>query len=381
MIVVTAISAVHLPKAIVMAKSVKEQMPGSKIVVALMEDKLPSAAKQCSYFDETVLMKDIAAWDSVSKFFFQYTLIEAERACRSFAVRYVYDKYGSENHFVSMDAGTMMLSPLNELPTIWEAHPIAMASKVVFPESLDAHMQSNVRQKGIFDTAFVALRRHSITNDFLKWWCRLSENNCYYEIDSSRFADQSWLDFTHTLFDNVYAIRNPGYLVNADNLMERWNITAAGPNHYEIEGQPLRIILPSSGFLQATAWIEDANAMLYQELYENYRARIEAESDAAVESVPWCYSIFASGEAISDLTKSLFRRYYYENPETENPYLLTNAYFGTGEELMNGYSSTDEAMLDPSPDESFEKTNALKRRKLVRKKRKSIRRKRIQRRK
>ncbi|MGO4547081.1 hypothetical protein AB4Z29_20060 [Paenibacillus sp. 2TAB23] len=380
MIVVTAISAVHLPKAIVMAKSVKEQMPGSKVVVALMEDKLPIAARQCSYFDETVLMKDIDALDSVPKFFFQYTLIEAERACRSFAVRYVYDKYGSENHFISMDAGTMMLSPLNELPAIWEAHPIAIASKVIFPEALDAHMQSSVRQKGIFDTGFVALRRHSITNDFLKWWCRLSENNCYYENESSRFADQSWLDFTHTLFDSVYAIRNPGYLVNADNLMERWNITAAGPNHYAVEGQPLRIVQPSKGVLQATAWIEDANAMLYQELYENYRKSLEAVSDTEMESEPWSYGIFSSGEVVSDRSKALFRRYYYENPETENPYLLTNAYFGPDEQVVHGYSGSDEDMLDSSL-EMFEKTTVLKRRKLVRKKRKSIRRKRIQRRK
>lgn len=381
MIIVTAISADHLPKAIVMAKSVKEQMPGSKVVVAIMEDKLPPAAKQCSYFDETVLMKDIVVPDSVLKFFFQYTLIEAERACRAMAARYVYDKYGSENHFVSVDAGTMIVSPFNELAAIWEAHPIAMASKVVCPEALDAHIQSSVRQKGIYDIGFVAFRRHAIANAFLKWWCRLSENNCYYESENSRFADQSWLDFTHTLFDNVYAIRNPGYLVNADNLMERWNITAAGPNHYDIEGHPLRIVQPSSGFLQATAWIEDANAMLYQELYESYRARLLAARDAMVESVPWSYGKFASGEAISDRTKAVFRRYYYENPETENPYLLTNAYFGPDEQPVNGYIGSDEAMPGFGPDETIGKTTVLKRRKLVRKKRKSIRRKRMQRRK
>ncbi|OMF31782.1 hypothetical protein BK133_15370 [Paenibacillus sp. FSL H8-0548] len=323
MIIGTVASARDLPVAIRMAQSVKQHMPSSKVVCGVMEASMPSEAFHCPYFDEVILMQDTGAFADMQKFFFQYTVQEAAQACKSLLVKYMYSKYIDDNLILYMDAETLIISPLEELIAISEKHPIILIGQIIDPEALDMDRLLSLRQSGIYHSGFMAFKRHSSTEQFLRWWCRICENSCCYDESSKQFADQDWLDHSHTLFDDVYSLRHPGYFVTAENLMERWNITLTPHSGYCIDGLPLRALRLSGDFLEAAAWIEIENAELYQSLFRKYSKELPSVNDGAA----WSYSLFASGEVVSNQTKGLFRRCYYENPNLDNPFLLSNTFF------------------------------------------------------
>ena len=55
----TVATASYLPQAIVMAKSVKKQMPGCKVTVCLVEEKISDGALLDTYFDRVILAKNL----------------------------------------------------------------------------------------------------------------------------------------------------------------------------------------------------------------------------------------------------------------------------------------------------------------------------------
>ncbi|WP_053377291.1 hypothetical protein [Paenibacillus sp. FJAT-27812] len=369
MIIGTVSSASRLPSAMILAKSVKKHMRESKVVVGIIEDSMPSEALIYPYFDEVVLIKDLGTYPDMQKFFFQYTAEEATRACRAPMMKHIYNKYTDEHLMLYMDAETKVVSPLEELAAAAANHPIILIGNVVHPETLDMDWLSGIRHRGIYHPGFLALKRHPDAERFLSWWSKLSENNSYYDHGSKRFADQAWLDLTHTLFDDVYALRHNGYLVTAENIMERWNIHQVSPEAYTIDGQPLRSIHVTDDFLHATSWIDSERGELFGSLFQDYSEERKGMAQRAVNSAPWSYSRFAGGEPIEDQTKEMFRRHYYVNPEIDNPFLLSNAFF-TGEQRSVEAPSLPALLPKSKP------VMQARRRRLRRKKEYSVRKKR-----
>ncbi|MGO4345956.1 hypothetical protein AB4Z45_10755 [Paenibacillus sp. MCAF9] len=375
MIFGTVIHAEHAAKAIMMAKSIKKHIPNGKVIIGVMEETMPNAAVGCPCFDEVVLMKDMDAYSNMKKFFFQYTLQEAQRACKALLVNYIYKKYTNDITIHYLDADTWVISPFEELADGFNQHPITLIGKVIDPEFLDLDWLTDVRKNGIYDSSFMSFKRHSVTESFLKCWLKLSENNCYYDQAIHNFIDQGWLDQSHTLFDGVFSLRDAGYQVSHSNLMERWDISKTAPQTYSIGNKPLRSIRISNNFELAISWIEHEKGQLYGELIEKYKNEwIEVERNTAASST-WSYSHFTSGEVIADQTRGKFRMHYYDNSEVENPFLLSNGYF------HSEAFSTDE-MDQPipfyadEPDRIKHRNMMVKKRRARRKLRKSIRKKR-----
>lgn len=335
MIFGTVISADWLPRAILMAKSIKKNMPYSKVIIGIMEETMPNDIAQCLYFDEAILMKDVGNYLNMKKFFFQYTVQEAVRACKASLLTYIYKKYTEEQSMVYLDANTRVMSPFEELSVISNQHPITLIGKAMNPEFLDLDELTDVRQNGVYDSSFIAIKRHPVAERFLKWWLKISENSCYYDHAYKGFTDQGWLDLSHTLFDDVYSLRNPGYQVSPGNIMERWNITRTAANIFLIDNQPLRSLIVSDDFVQAVSWLDSEKGQFYCELLHACDSGNEEIDKYARDSTAWSYSLFTSGETISDQAKEKFRKHYYDNPEIANPFLLSNAYFNVEEININ----------------------------------------------
>lgn len=334
MIFGTVIHTDGLARAIMMAKSIKKQMPCSKVIIGIMEESMPHAASKCPYFDETLLMKNTSAYSNMRKFFFQYTFQEAQRACKALLTSYIYKKYTNEDTIIYLDADTWVISPFDEL-TVSNQHPITLIGKVTNPEVLDLDGLTDVRKNGIYDSSLMSFKRHPVSEKFLNCWSKLCEHNCYYDRTIHQFIDQDWLDLAHTLFDGVYTLRHSGYQVSPSNLMERWNIEKTTPLTYSIDNQPLRSIRFSHDFLLATSWINPDRGEIYDSLFHEYSNELKEMDQLTISGSLWSYGAFSSGEAVTDQTKQKYRRYAYDNPEIENPFLLSNAYFSLEHNNVN----------------------------------------------
>lgn len=337
MIFGTVISACYLPRAMILARSIKKHMPKSKIIVGLIEEEIPVSAFRFPYFDEVILMKYISPHSNYHKFFFQYTMQEAARACKAQVMKYMYNKFLIEDTIVYLDADMKVLGPFDELRAIVEKHPITIAGHYMYPETFDPDSLAEVRKSGIHHSGFVALKRHAVAEKYLHWWSKLSIHHGYFDQDKKRFADQDWLDLTQHFFDEVYLLRHAGYNVSSLNLIERWNINRIGED-YVIDNQPLRCLQFTPHLLQASSWIEPDKGKIYSELYYQYMSELKALELSDTGKKPWSYSCFSGGELITDETKRIFLKNYFENPEIENPFLLSNAYFNTDQTTENKVS-------------------------------------------
>ncbi|CAM4080324.1 hypothetical protein L1N85_08955 [Paenibacillus alkaliterrae] len=333
MIIGTIASGGYLPRAMAMARSVKEHMPKTRVVVGIIEDKMPGEALHCPFFDEVILMKEICGSNNPNKFFFQYTVLEAARACKAIVMSYIYSKYVDENILVYLDAEMKVLTPFDELPAIAAMHPILVTGNLVKPESIDLVWSSEHPDEGLCNSSFLSLKRHPEAAKFLLWWSKLSEHHGYYDHEQNKYADQIWLERSHYFFDDVYTLRHVGYNVNACNIMERWNIVQAERGTYSIDHQPLRCLHFTSDLLQASSWLETSKSELYNDLFFRYSKELQELGQDSIGTMPWSYDFFYNGERISDRTKKIFRENYYDNPEIENPFLLSNSYFNTSSVL------------------------------------------------
>ncbi len=172
MIFGTVTSASDLPKAMIMARSVKKYMPRSKVVVGIIEDKIPESALRFPYFNEVILMKHITTYTIYHKFFFQYTLQEAIRSCKAPIMKYIYYKYTDEDIMVYLDADMKVLGPFDELPAIVKEHPITVTGHFIYPETFDPDGMAEIRKSGLHHPGFVALNRHPVAEKYLLWWSK-----------------------------------------------------------------------------------------------------------------------------------------------------------------------------------------------------------------
>lgn len=371
MIVGTVLSASHLPSAMIMAKSFKMNMPGSKVIAGIIEEEMPLSALQYPYFDEVVLVKNICMYPNYRKFFFQYGIEEAVSSSKAQVMNYIYDKYTDEQIIIYMDSDMKIMSPFDELSTIAENHPIIISGHFINPESFDFEWLSRLRESGIYNSGFLALKRDPVAKRFLLWWGKACERPGRYD----QFKGQPWLDLAHNYFDDVYALRHPGYNIGHWNMMERWDIDCVGPNSYTIEGQPLRCIHFSSNYLLVSTWIDTDKGQIYNDIFNQYRAEMNELGQDAHDQLSWSYNNYSSGEKIADHARIAFSSNYYENPAIEDPFLLTNAFFEPDKVPDN----VDMISIPHQPRKlrrKYNKVNRIKMRRVSRKKRNPIRKKR-----
>lgn len=351
MIIATVAAARDLAGAAVMARSVKEQMPGTKVVVGIIEEAMPAGALQVPYFDEVVLLGNVLRYPNLSKFFFQYDEEEAKNACKAPLMNYIYDRYPHEALFVYLDPNTRVYSPISELTTITKDHPIVITGHHTNADYMDWEWRSAHGKTGVYSSGLLALKRHPEAKRFVLWWAKISERHA-----SNEYA---YLDLAPVYFDDVYTLRHSGYGIEQRNLIERWNIAHTLLGGWTVNGSPLRTIHYSKEFPAAMSWIDESKGQLYSKLYEQYMHEL-VEAVQPATSSDWSYSHFSSGERISRAAKQSFRLNYYDNPAVDNPFTLSNAFFHS--EPAESWSADDIAL----PYEEVNRMRRTKRAKAVR---------------
>lgn len=327
MIVGTVCSAAHLPRAMVMARSVKQHMPDCKVVVGLVEENMIAEAWTFPFFDEVVLIKNICVFPNYYKFLFQYTPQEAAGSSKGLVMNYIYNKYTSEELMIYLDSDIKAMSPFEELPAMVERHPILIVGHLKDTSTFDMARLKHYRKCGIYNSGFIVFKRHPEAKRFIDWWVQKCERFGYFDYEQGIYTDQTWLDFAHNYFEDVYSIRHSGYNVGPWNMTERWNINALGNGQFTIDGVMLRCMHFSSHYDLVTGWMKPPYAQIYQSIYRTYTAELHEMGQEVLGKKQWSYSTFANGEPIHDSTRRNFRERHYELPQISNPYLLSNSYF------------------------------------------------------
>ncbi|MNZ57264.1 hypothetical protein D3C78_752380 [compost metagenome] len=329
MIITTSICANYLPKAMVLAKSVKRTNPEAHFIVCLLEREIHPAALTCDAFDEIVLAKDLG-FEQFDKFIFKHSIVEASTAVKGQLFVYMLDRYPHENKFVYLDPDIEVYDELVELKAALDEHAIVLTPHLCHPEDImDAVMDNELSalQHGVFNLGFLAIARSGEAERFAAWWASRLSMFCYDDIPRGIFTDQKWIDLAPCYFD-VHILKHPGYNVAPWNLSKRKLTYTDG---YQVNGQALRFF-HYSGFDSGAnegmirKYVPDLSNCVYN-LRDNYVRQLEEADQSKLGQTEWSYDFFQNGEQIKRNSRIIFRDVPELPYRVENPFAESNDFF------------------------------------------------------
>lgn len=326
----TVITNSFIPRAMVMAKSVKKHNPHSKVVVCLVEEDIPKTTVNLNtFFDDIILAKELG-FSNFYRFIFQYSQFEGANACKAQLLIRLLEAYSKHDYFVFLDADTKVFGPFDELLEHLGTNEIVISPHFISIDADDpfAHLET-IHSSGIFNTGLYAIKRGPESSKFLHWWAKILSKHCYRNPFRGMWNEQKWLDLLPGTFDfNI--LKDPGYNVGGWNFHERL-LTAEDQGRYLVNGKPLRLF-HFSGIhndyydKQMTTTTQNQQKILEQFKRKYMQELLEMDQDSLAQK-SWSYSCFTTGHIIDRNSRLIFRN----NPELyrdlANPFLKSNEFF------------------------------------------------------
>ncbi len=313
MIFCTSVCANYLPKAMVLAESLKKHNPNSEFVVCLVEKTIEEAAEKFEYFDYVVLSKDIGIRD-FDNFIFRHTIVEASTAVKGDLFEYLLNNFKDEDKFVYLDPDIMVYSSFSELDSILEKNEIVLTPHTYFPEAGEEFnngifLECNHLKRGVYNLGFLGIRRGEESSKFITWWKNRLNLLCYDEVDKGLFVDQKWIDLAPALF-NVYILKEPGYNLAYWNLSKR-NISIQDGKDYYANDKPLVFVHFSgwdSGFNNTAiaTYAPNVNELIH-EINKQYNAQLSEMDKYNLSKAKWSYNYFDNGDEIPRGIRIIYR--------------------------------------------------------------------------
>lgn len=327
MIYCTVVTNQYLTLAITMAKSVKKMDKNAKIVVCLVEEDLSYASQFASFFDDIVLAKHLGISNFYS-FIFKHNSFEAPCACKPRIIKYSMDKFPSEHHFIYIDSDVKVFSGFDKINNLLNQYAIILTPHILKEDEFEFVLYPC----GAFNAGFLALNRSDEAIQFLNWWMKKVEENCYFEIENGLFVDQKWLDLVPAYYKGAYILKDPGYNVASWNLTERDLqgdlVRGVKANNHDL------IFFHFSGILRLKQdyhlhirKFEKNNQSPVYSIINNYLEDLVSNGHNFGKEIPWSYDRFSSGEVINNKSRVVYRRNIGKFSKIVNPFLKSNKRF------------------------------------------------------
>jgi hypothetical protein len=319
MLICTSICSNYLPKAMVLAESVKRLQPGRKFVVCLVEKEVPAEARRFPHFDDVILARDLG-FPNFGRFIASHSKVEAATAVKGQLFRHLLDRFPGEQAFVYLDPDIRVFTDPTELDELLQHEDIVLTPHLLYPGNLD--MELSCLNHGIYNLGFLAVRRSPEAERFIEWWSARLDFACYDDMGNGLFTDQKWVDLAPAFF-NVRLLKHPGYNVATWTLMHRKFSESEGM--LKVNGQPVRFIhfsgFDSGTYFKAIDWWVTEHKELAVRLGEEYRAALSAHGQDRLGRIPWSYDLLDNGRPFPpDVRRALRDKNLL--PE-QDPYSLT----------------------------------------------------------
>lgn len=310
MFVYTSVTKSYLPKARVLAKSVKHFHPDWKFVLLYSDDTPAGFNLEAEPFDEilTIDQLGIPNWKGWA---FQHTVVELctavkGRAAEILAARPDVDKV------MYIDPDIRVYNSLSELESMLDEHEILLTPHLLDAETDLSAIQDNeisALKHGVYNLGFFAARASGQGLDFIRWWSSRLISFCRDDIPGGLFTDQRWCDLAPAFFSKLCIVRDRGYNVATWNIAHR-HLTKDVNGTLLVAGVPLRFYHFTSydsgdglGMLMRYA----ADQTIAHELWDDYGKELVAAGQKDEKLRGWLYGQFDNGEKIPNEVRRLYR--------------------------------------------------------------------------
>ena len=307
----TSITANYIPKARVLAESVKIHNPGAVFYVMLCDSIPDSLNLSTEPFDVIIELKDLGI-DSLDSWIFKHTVVELCTAVKGSAFKWIFDNTDAEK-VVYLDPDIVVLHKLDELERILDSLSIVITPHMVSPEeTTEAILDNEIcsLKHGVYNLGFLALKKDSIAENFLNWWIQRLLEYCFDDIPNGLFTDQRWIDLAPCFFDNILILRDKTYNVATWNLSQR--LVGINENgKLVIERQPIKFF-HFSGFdsgdqaVMLAKYAANIDPLL--ELRSWYVSELQGKGQSILGSIPCVHSFYSNGAPITDEARLVYRK-------------------------------------------------------------------------
>jgi hypothetical protein len=308
----TSITANYIPKARVLAASLKRFHPDYQFHIVL-SDRIPSQIEIDSEPFDSIITIDELQIPDLDSWIFKHTLVEMCTGVKGFAFQEIIRRHRPDYVFF-FDPDMAILSPIDSLIAKLNVHSIVLTPHQTEPEETDRAIVDNEicsLKHGVFNLGFLGIRATAGSEGlkFVDWWSDRLGSYCYDDKLNGLFTDQRWVDLAPAFFSDLHIAREPIYNVATWNLTHRVATGSLEEGIY-INGEPL-CFYHFSGFDSG-----DQEIMLKQygkqspvlfELRNWYIDRCRANEQDRLGKLSCVYSCFDNGKPISKNQRILYR--------------------------------------------------------------------------
>lgn len=308
----TSVNNNYLPKARILAATVKKNCPNAYFTLVLADDLPPEVDVAQEYFDEILLVEDLGIpVKNLNLWIYQHTVVELCTAIKGQAL--VKFLEGGSEKVVYLDPDIAVFDSLEDLDQLLDQYDVVLTPHQTIPESNTRDIINNEicsLKHGIYNFGFFAVKNSLNGLKFARWWRDRLVEFCYDDIPNGIFTDQRWGDFVPAMFEGVYIWKDPGCNVSTWNLTHR-QITKQNDLYY-VNGSKLKFY-HFSGFdsgaqkIMLDLYGKD-NPYLY-ELRQWYieQQEIEGQQIYGIGTRMSKYNYYDNGELVPKEARTLMR--------------------------------------------------------------------------
>lgn len=366
----TSITSNYIPKARVLAESVKRHDPQA-VFHLLLSDVPPAGFDLTAEPFDTVLGVDDLGIPNVKGWVFRHSLVEMCTAVKGPGALEIVRRHQPEK-LLFLDPDIVVFGGLDALSHELDTHSVLLTPHLTDPEATRQGVLDNeisALKHGIYNLGFVGFRCRGEGLRCMQWWAARLLEFCRDDIPGGLFTDQRWADLIPAMFDGVRILREPRFNVATWNLSNR-TATGSAPDAILINGQPLGFYHFSgfdSGAQETMLGIYGRESPALFELRQWYIAECERKGQSTLGRTPCVFTTYDNGEPVTRMQRVLYRERgdlsnAFPNPfDTADPGRSYYHWFAANIEAEIAAGAVPAAALERAPSAAERELDSIKR--------------------
>ncbi|MCR9106084.1 MAG: glycosyltransferase [Gammaproteobacteria bacterium] len=316
----TSITSNYIPKARVLARSVKTHAPHAVFHLLLCDLPPPGFSIDEEEFDHLIRLDELdipkrAAW------VFQHNVVELCTAVKGLGFERIFALHQADK-VVFLDPDIVLFSDLGLIESALDEHSVLLTPHQTEPEkSYNAILDNEVSslKYGAFNLGFLAVRNSDEGLRFVNWWSRRLHSFCFDDRENGLFTDQKWIDLAPAFFADLAIMRQAQLNVSTWNINQR-KLTGDPETGFFVNGKALCFYHFSgldSGAMKVMMEVYGDSSPALQALRHWYMAQCEQHGQRELGNAACRYDYYSNGARIRPAERLLYR--YRESLQEQFP--------------------------------------------------------------
>ena len=236
--VCTIIAKNYVAHARVLARSLAEHNPGSRLWTLIIDDFEGYVDPAREPFE--VLAATEIGCDPFIEMALGYSVLELSTAVKPWLLRHLMAQTGGPVTYLDPDIKVYgSLSPLDELAA---RHGVVLIPHNSEPIPTDGRKptQLDIMISGVYNLGYVSVAPGAEVDRLLDWWAERLRYDCRVDPSVGIFVDQRWFDLAPGFLSDFAIVREPEYNVAYWNLHSR-RLEREG-DRYLVDGRRARVL-------------------------------------------------------------------------------------------------------------------------------------------